>query len=843
MLAVLRPSDAVEMDGGTTSAPSDELARRLEQARALQAKGSSPEARKLYESLLPALEAQKRRGELAAALTALTEIASAQGDYDVAVARARESVELYRSLGDAVGQARALNNWGANELYRGDYPAALTQFQQALALYRTTANGDGEVEQLTNIGTVSYFQGKYLEAWRAYREAMNRVEQASAEPWSARLRQLVMHNLATLFQRVGRDDRALELYQGLRKSPRALRPSEEARLLVNVGVLYRRLGDPVKAVETYRKAQELFARDQHLHGQIGALRNIGIALALDLGDLSGALEAFDRALALAVQSGDRLQETHAHLYRGQLFLRLNQLQGAKTDFEAALASAKERGTPEEEWKARFGLGRLAQRLGNEELARDQLRQAIAVIETTRSKLQLAALRAEFLGDKRDVYDALIELSLSKADATELFGLMERSRARVFQDQLDPIIGPGRTAPDGSVSLADVQARLDDSTLLLEFWATPTRIAAIWVTRDASGIVPGRLSPEERQRLSSFSQNVDTGSDEGWQSDSRALGGILLSAIEPLGRSQLRHLLVVPDGILQSVPFELLRTGGGKQPLLVERFDVSYLPSAAVLLRSARPGGSSWNWPWQRRMVAFGDPIVRNRPSEILPAGDTRARLPKSGEEVQAIARMTPGRAQMYLGAADLKQHLLQGVARGVPLLHLSTHATADDDNPERSRILFSPATDAEAADYLFLKEIYTLDLRGVQLTTLSACDTERGKLVKGEGIQGFSRALLSAGSQTAVTSLWRVEDQATAELMKQFYFELSRGTPKAEALRLAKLKFLRSGTALAEPRHWAAFVLNGDGREPLSRVISWATLLAPLAGALLLAGLLARRWL
>jgi len=839
---MLSTSRAVAFDGGTTAAPSDELARRLEQARALQAKGASQEARQLYESLLPTLEAQKRRAELAGALTALTELASAQGDYDAAIARGRESAELYRDLGDAGGQARALNNWGANELYRGNYPAALNRFEQALALYRNAANRDGEIEQLSHIGNAFYYQGKYLDAWRAYREAMDRVDQASTEPWSARRRQLVMHNLATLFQRVGREQRALELYQELRKSPRALRPSEEARLLVNVGVLYRRLGDPVKAIETYRAAQELFARDQHLRGEIGALRNIGIALALDLGDLSGALEAFDRALALAAQSGDRLQETHAHLYRGELYSRMDRLPSAQMDLEAALANAKELGAPEEEWKAQFGLGRLAHRLGNDELAKDQLRRAIAVIENTRSKLQLATLRAEFLGDKRDVYDALIELLLNDAKATELFGLMERSRARVFQDELEPI-GPGSAVTCEPVALADVQARLDDSTALLELWATTTRIAAIWVTRDAFGLASRRVSPEERRLLSSFSQKVATGSERGWQDDSRALGEILLSAIEPLGRSHLRHLFIVPDGMLQSLPFELLRTGAGEKELLVERFDVSYLPSAAVLVRDPRPGGSTWSWPWQRRMLAFGDPIVRNRPSELLPADEMQSRLLKSAEEVQAIARMTPGRAEIYLGAADLKQHLLQGRAKGVPLLHLSTHATADDDNSERSRILFSPATDAEAADYLFLKEIYTLDLRGVQLTTLSACETERGNLVRGEGVQGFSRALLSAGSQTAVTSLWRVEDQATAELMKQFYFQLSRGASKAEALRLAKLKFFRSGTALAEPRHWAAFVLNGDGREPLSRVISWGTLLAPFAGFLLLAGLLARRWL
>jgi hypothetical protein len=79
--------------------------------------------------------------------------------------------------------------------------------------------------------------------------------------------------------------------------------------------------------------------------------------------------------------------------------------------------------------------------------------------------------------------------------------------------------------------------------------------------------------------------------------------------------------------------------------------------------------------------------------------------------------------------------------------------------------------------------------------------------------------------------------------MKQFYYELSQGRAKAEALRLAKLKFLRSGSALQHPRHWGAFVLNGDGLQPLPRVLSWGALLMPLAGALLLLGLAARRWL
>jgi len=159
-------------------------------------------------------------------------------------------------------------------------------------------------------------------------------------------------------------------------------------------------------------------------------------------------------------------------------------------------------------------------------------------------------------------------------------------------------------------------------------------------------------------------------------------------------------------------------------------------------------------------------------------------------------------------------------------------------NPERSRILFSPAREQDGVDYLFLKEVYDLDLRGVDLATLSACDTERGKLVRGEGPNAFSRALLSAGARAAVTTLWRVADEPARDFMAQLYLELNRGKPKAEALRAAKLRFLTSGTALRHPRYWAAFILTGDGFSPIPRVLSWSTLLG-LAGVVLLGGAVA----
>jgi CHAT domain-containing protein len=194
-----------------------------------------------------------------------------------------------------------------------------------------------------------------------------------------------------------------------------------------------------------------------------------------------------------------------------------------------------------------------------------------------------------------------------------------------------------------------------------------------------------------------------------------------------------------------------------------------------------------------------------------------------------IAKMSAGNTRLFLGPDDRKDSFFASARSGASLLHVSTHAVADMDDPERSRLLFSPDENGQPNDYLFLKELYDLDLRGLSLATLSACDTERGRLVPGEGIQAFSRALLAAGSRSALTTLWRVPDQPTSQFMQQFYyFLLKKHQSKAEALRSAKLEFLHSGTELSHPRYWAAFVLNGEGSAPVPRFIPWQLLVIPI---------------
>ena len=129
----------------------------------------------------------------------------------------------------------------------------------------------------------------------------------------------------------------------------------------------------------------------------------------------------------------------------------------------------------------------------------------------------------------------------------------------------------------------------------------------------------------------------------------------------------------------------------------------------------------------------------------------------------------------------------------------------------------------------------------MQLATLSACETERGRVVRGEGVEGFSRALLAAGAASAVTTLWEVADRPSAELMKGFYSGLGQGQSKAGALREAKLGFLRSGLAWSHPRYWAGYVLNGDAHGSLPRVVPWSALVAVFSAAFAVASIVVRR--
>jgi CHAT domain-containing protein len=202
----------------------------------------------------------------------------------------------------------------------------------------------------------------------------------------------------------------------------------------------------------------------------------------------------------------------------------------------------------------------------------------------------------------------------------------------------------------------------------------------------------------------------------------------------------------------------------------------------------------------------------------LAAGADGAALPRllgSRREAGALAALLPaGRARTALDFAASRQLAISGELGRYRRVHFATHGLLDDVHPELSGIVLSLVDERgrEQDGFLRLHDIYELDL-GAELVVLSACQTGLGKEVAGEGLLGLNRAFFYAGAPRVVSTLWKVDDRATAELMRRFYAEMlgPRRLPPSAALRSAQLA-VAGEMRWASPYYWAGFVLQGEWR-------------------------------
>jgi tetratricopeptide (TPR) repeat protein len=446
----------------------------LRQAAALEAAGNPGGAAKIYELALE--RAQAGTADRARTLDALSALEASIGQYASAIGRAREAAAIHAALGNARGQAMALNRVGRAAAYAGDFFEAEKAFRSAITLSKASGDREGHAEQLGNLGSVSLYLGRYSDALDAFERAIALTAAAPAEEWSRRRRRIVLANKATLDQRLGRYQQALAIYREL-GTARDVRPAEQAQILVNQGVLYRRIGDPVKALQAYADAETLFARNRHADGELGAMKNRGLVLAVDLGRLEEAERTFSNVIDLATRIGNRRESLVTYLFRGDTRLSVGDGERARSDFAAALALARELRTPDEEWKALYGLGRVEPRF---ETAIEYLAQSVTVIERLREDIAELALRSEFFHDKREVYDALIAAHLENARPAEAFALIERSHSRTWRERLG-LAGP--------VELASVQRQLPANVLLLDYWHAQIGSALVAVTRTRAAVLP------------------------------------------------------------------------------------------------------------------------------------------------------------------------------------------------------------------------------------------------------------------------------------------------------------------------------------------------------------------
>jgi CHAT domain-containing protein len=490
------------------------------------------------------------------------------------------------------------------------------------------------------------------------------------------------------------------------------------------------------------------------------------------------------------------------------------------------------------WPVLLDRARIARAEGQNQAAETFLREAAEVIERQRSSIRSEAGRIGYVGDKQAVYEELVSLLIAGNRPAEAFQYVERAKGRALVDLLAsqkivPHSGNGTRAgaafrklaevernlgvvsdPEGlrdrertrgiavalkkdlasqapefvslvsvtGTSLDDIRGLLAEDEALVEYYAAGRDWFVFVLKRD--GIAAKRLGAHDLEKdVREFRAALTDPASTDYLSRSRELYRIL---VEPVA-SQLNttRLTIVPHGPLHYLPFGALFSG---REYLIDRASIRILQTAGVLKfiksspRKDHPA-----------VLVMGNPDL----------GDPRYDLRYAQDEAQAIARIMPGATLLLRGEA--KASFISRSAGQFDMIHLAAHGLFDPENPLGSALIL--ARDGSSDGRLRAGDLYNLNL-SADLVTLSACETALGKITKGDDVVGFTRGFLYAGASSIVSTLWKVDDRATRDLMLDFYSRLST-TEKSEALREAQRNARKN---YPHPYYWASFQLTGNAK-------------------------------
>jgi tetratricopeptide (TPR) repeat protein len=356
-------------------------------------------------------------------------------------------------------------------------------------------------------------------------------------------------------------------------------------------------------------------------------------------------------------------------------------------------------------------------------------------------------------------------------------------------------------------VSDLQGMLDKETALISYFIADRteRIYQFVITHNKIAVHSVPKSPDFDKWLTGYRNSLFFSVDEIFLYTGIELYRQLFPRNIPRG---IRELVIVPAGRLGTVPFESLITtrktrpnaAFNEIPFLVRNYAVRYEYSSALFAQRKKT-----SLPSVASNILVCAPVHFENTYPEVP------NLPATREEAQAISRLfsTKNLKATLITESGASEDFIKGqTLRDFTYLHFATHGLVNESNPELSRLFLLPGAGEDGL--LYAGEIYNLQLKA-RLVTLSACQTGLGKISRGEGIIGLSRAFLYAGAESLIVSQWSVADVSTAQMMTDFYqAHLTQGEQKtANSLRQAKINLLDS-EEFSSPYYWAPFVLIGN---------------------------------
>lgn len=779
-----------------------------------------------------------QRGK-AVTLTAIGRLYSRVGESQAALNFFERSMPLSRRIGNKVEEARVLTGEAYVYWRLGEDEKAIDLHEQALKLFADANYADGEASTLHGAGRVYYYAKNFDKALEYERRALEICRRIG----DRRLETNVLIEIGRLNAEAGDHAAAIRNLVLARDSAHAQKDRRwEMEAWSLLGKSYEARHQK-QALQCYERALALSRAAEFKYGESAMLYEIARSQR-ESGDIVAARKQIESAIEVieSLRTKVTSQDLRASYFASvrqlyELYIDLLMEQNHNDphqDFDVQAFEASERG------RARSLLEMLtAARVG----VRDQVEPQLLEREQV--------LRAA-LSEKEQQLDAASGTTNDSTglanEVDELIDRYEEAKALVHDASLKHTNQAGPTP----LNLKEIREQvLSDDAALLVFSLGDKRSFLWLITKNSfiSSELPGRgeieaQAKEVRELLmapvpvegESFEarQKRLAGMEEQYWNKATSFSNMLLGQVaQNLGSARL---LIVPDGELQYLPFNALPIPfrSDRTPLLAEH-EITLQPSASALSklkhrRIQQP---------DKGLAIFADPVfgpddqrfaaIHKEAAASYLAQDTRMtqalrdvnsnwangsipRLVASRDEADGIVAVIP--TADNLKAVDFeanKQRVMGANLSQYRLLHFATHGVLDNRNPELSGLLLSRIDENGRPEDSFLRldDIYNLKLNS-DLVVLSACNSGLGKDVRGEGIIGLVHGFMYAGASRVVASLWKVDDDATAALMVNFYKEMFRSKQSpAAALRTAQLAMWRQQRWRA-PYYWAAFVLQGD---------------------------------
>jgi CHAT domain-containing protein len=773
-----------------------------------------------------------------------------------------EALIIARRIRHFREEARCLNNIGIFYYEKNIYARALIYYRQALSVLGEKSENDSDLSAvLNNMGAI------YRELG-AYEKAIGYISRALAidtrlEDYEGMTVEL--GNLAATYRRKGiyfadSNDIYLSLKLNLESLEAANKTSaREARIAAmnNVGLAYAANKSYVQAINYFRLAIRTSQSTESSSEACNVFSNMGFVF-IEKEDYSKAEECFRRGLEIVLEAGrnDVLWEIYFGL--GLCLKEQGRYEDAIICYEKAISTINymrnhlslddyKVGFIRDKMKAYDALLDLLFDLREKEKTTKYDAEIFEVVEKAKARVfleemersdrpSLHASDQKYKGEEASL-SKKISLTISELVSRDL-GESQRHKllTRLGQEEEDyaSLLNKKNTEAAEKFGIASpqvisidtlVRQHLNGKSAILEYYLGEKRSFGILIAKDrmAMKALPPRAEIEDSLRgYLKMLSSPPKGTFQGGLAAQRIYRQLVNPFQEVLPKER-GHLIFVPDGILHYLPFETLMCDdlqSGKPRFLIELFEISYAPSAtsfAYLMEKEK------GIQFRKSLLAVGAPVyLFAKPRSFVGGGDHEdvlreiylsdgfelTELPHSKQEVERVARCFRSGEVEVLSESRAKEEEIKSRSLGdYRFIHFACHGFLDEQIPARSALVLTLDEDPNEDGFLQAREIASLELNA-DLVVLSACQTGKGRIENGEGVLGLPRSFFYAGARSTISSLWKIDDKSTSEIMPEFYRRLADGHNKAQSLRLAKLDMLYS--RFAHPFYWGAFILNGN---------------------------------